>query len=193
MKILILETSSEKGCLILADGEKPLAVKTLPGGPELSKCLALEVKHLLSKCKAALHLDLVAVGTGPGSYTGIRVGAALAKALSYGWGVPLIGFCSLKAYAPKIKAPFIVLVDARMGGFYALIDGKPTLISPDDPLLQTIPHIASPHPELIKKRLTSSAIWHETEPDPSQLAQIVYRQFLEEGTAPIELTYLSCP
>lgn len=191
MKILILETSSEKGCLVLAENGKAIASQALPGGPELSKCLALEVEKL--KCKAALHLDLVAVGTGPGSYTGIRVGAALAKALAYGWNVPLLGFCSLRAFAPKAIPSCAVLVDARMGGFYALIDQQPTLISPSDPILQTLSHIASPHPELIKKRLTTSAIWRETEPDPALLAEIVYTQFLEEGTSPIELTYLSSP
>ena len=185
MKILILETSSEKGCLVLAEDGNPIAVKTLPGGPELSKCLASEVAKL--KCKAAL--DLVAVGTGPGSYTGIRVGVALAKALAYGWNVPLLGFCSLKAFAREMA----VLVDARMGGFYALIDQKPALLAPDDPSLQTLSHIASPHPELIKKRLRTSAIWQETEPNPEFLAELVYKQFLNEGAAPFELTYLSCP
>lgn len=189
MKILILETSTEKGCLILAENDQPLAVTMLPGGPELSKSLAAEVEKL--KCKAALHL--IAIGTGPGSYTGIRVGTALAKALAYGLGIPLLGFCSLKAFAPKVDAPYTVLVDARMGGFYALIEGKPTLISPSDPLLQTFPHIASPHPDLIKKRLASSAVWHETEPDPHLLAQLCFKQFLEEGAAPFELTYLCCP
>lgn len=208
MNILILETSSEKGCLVFAENGRPVASQALPGGPELSKCLALEVEKLkckaalhlnpgvpkdalsLGDCTAAFHLDLVAVGTGPGSYTGIRVGAALAKALAYGWGVPLLGFCSLKAFAAGTCA---VLVDARMGGFYALIDQKPLLVSPDDPILQTLPHIASPHPELIKKRLNTAAIWRETAPDPSLLAEIVYTQFLEEGISPLELTYLSSP
>lgn len=188
MQILILETSSEKGRLILAENGEPVKVKKLPGGPGLSKCLAMEVKNFLEGAP-----DLIAVGTGPGSYTGIRVGAALAKTLSYGWKAPLIGFCSLKGFAPKVDAPFAVLVDARMGGFYALIDQKPVLIAPHDPLLQGIAHLASPHPELIKKRLTTEAIWHETEPDPELLAQLCFKQFLEEGTSPLELTYLCCP
>lgn len=191
MKVLILETSSEKGCLILADPKRLLAVKALAGGAELSKCLGLEVKKLLS-CKP----DLVAVGTGPGSYTGIRVGVALAKTLSYGWRIPLIGFCSLKSFAPKVKEPFAVLIDARRGGFYAFIPSashNAILISPEDPSLQILPHIASPHPEIIQKRLTTAATWHKTEPDPTLLAQLCFNQFLENGTAPIELAYLCCP
>lgn len=90
MLILIIETSSEKGALILTDKDAPIASQILPGGPALSKCLALEVKNFLG----GRIPNLIAVGTGPGSYTGIRVGAALAKGLAYGWGIPLIGFCS---------------------------------------------------------------------------------------------------
>jgi len=184
MKILIIETSCEKGCLVLAEDATPTAFKALPGGPSLSKSLAFEVKKFLDGQTP----DLIALGTGPGSFTGIRVGAALAKALSYGWKVPLIGFCSLKAFGP---GP--VLVDARMGGFYALIGEKPTLISPSDPSLQNLPSISSPHPQLIQKRLASPALWREAEPDPRLLAELVYQQFLEEKLTPLELTYAAFP
>jgi tRNA threonylcarbamoyl adenosine modification protein YeaZ len=184
MLTLILETSSEKGLLVLAKNGVPLASKRLSGGPELSKMLALEVKNLLN----GEIPELIAVGTGPGSYTGIRVGSALAKALSYGWNVPLMGFCSLKAFGPSP-----VLVDARMGGFYALLDGVPQRISPTDPRIQNLPYIRSPHPELIGKRLQTTAIFEQTEAGPALLAQIIYHQFLEEGIAPLELTYLIAP
>jgi tRNA threonylcarbamoyl adenosine modification protein YeaZ len=184
MKVLILETSSEKGCLILSEKDKPVQAKSLLGGPELSKTLAVEVKNILGAHKPGL----IAVGTGPGSYTGIRVGAALAKALAYGWKIPLIGFCSLKAFgAPP------VLVDARIGGIYALLDQTPLLLSPTDPRLQTLPEIRSPNPELIQKRLPSGAIFIPTTPDPNLLAKLVWDQFLEEGVRPIELNYLSHP
>lgn len=193
MLMLILETSSEKGCLILAENGTPVQMVSLGGGPELSKTAA-------AKCKAALHktapngtsevlkVDVVAIGTGPGSYTGIRVGVALAKALSYGWRVPLMGFCSLQAFGPPP-----ILVDAKSGGFYALFDEKPLLIAPSDPRLQNISGIRSPHPEIIQKRLCLSSRFEETGPSPEHLAPFLYRKFLEEGAAPFELTYLSPP
>lgn len=184
MQILILETSCEKSCLVLANKDKPIAFKALSGGPELSRSLALEVKNLVGDRKP----DLVAVGAGPGSYTGIRVGAALAKGLSYGWQVPLMGFCSLKAFGP---AP--VLVDARSGGFYALLDRKAELLSPTDPRLTVLREIRSPHPELVRKRMDSGALLIEIDPDPAGLAKLIWDQFLEEGAAPLELNYCSCP
>ena len=112
MLTLIIETSGEKGGLILAKQGQCIASRTLLGGPELSQSLAQEVKDLL----AGASPKLIAVGIGPGSYTGIRVGAALAKALAYGWKIPCLGFCSLRAFGlPPI------LVDARGGGIYALL------------------------------------------------------------------------
>ena len=137
MKILILETSTEKACLVLAENEHVLNSQPLDGGPQLSKTLAIQVKFILS----GIVPDLIAVGTGPGSYTGIRVGAALAQGLSFGWNIPLLGFCSLHGYNSEITP----IIDARSAGFYILFDGKPTLVSSTDPrLLHTA--LASPAP-----------------------------------------------
>ncbi len=188
MKIIILETSTEKSCLILSDQGRPIHVKNLNGGPELSKRLAMEVNDLLS-----FQPELIAVGTGPGSYTGIRVGAALAKALSYGWKIPITGFCSLKAFLPSSeKEPYAVIVDARMGGLYVLFSGKdtPELVPPTDSRLQEIPHLFSPHPELLNKR---GILAQETSPDPELLSKLVFDQFLETGISSIELNYLTHP
>lgn len=184
MLTLILETSSEKGCLVLADGEQPLRSQLLAGGPDLSRTLAMYVKALL----AGTIPVLIALGIGPGSYTGIRVGAALAKALSFGWKIPLLGFCSLRAFGPPP-----VLVDARTGGFYALLEGKASLVSPSDPRLQPLSLIRSPHPDLIKKRLVSKAFFQEMSPNPDGLAKLVWEQFQREGATPFALEYLTCP
>jgi tRNA threonylcarbamoyladenosine biosynthesis protein TsaB len=200
MKILILETSSEKGCMILADGENPIAVQALSSGPELSKRLGAETDALLKLHK--FKPDLIAIGTGPGSYTGIRVGAALAKALAYGWQIPLIGFCSLKGFSPPIEGAFAVLADAKMGGLYAVfgerIEGtisfeEPLLLSPSDPRFQKFSYFSSPHPEAVRKRGAFEGLWFETAPDPQLLASLVCRQFLSEGAIPPVLTYLSSP
>jgi len=184
MLILILETSTEKGAIILSCKDTPIAVTPLSGGPSLSRCLTLETKKLLGERIP----DLIAVGTGPGSYTGIRVGVALAKALAYGWKIPIMGFCSLEAFAPRP-----VLVDARSGGFYALIEENPILIPVEDPLIQNISHFSSPHVELIQKRLPNATHGVEKDPSPKHLSELIYTRFLEGKTPSLELTYLSSP
>lgn len=160
MKTLILETSTEKGCAIFKD-----KARMLPSGPELSKTLAAIVEEILEGEQA----DLVAVGAGPGSHTGVRVGAALGKALAYGWKVPFVEFCSMKAFSDTLP----VLVDARSGGIYALFPGEeePVTLQPDDPRLKTFPLFASPHPELIQKRIYLDLL--QTDPDRVLLKKTV--------------------
>lgn len=197
MRALILETSTEKSCLILARDGKAEKSFLLPGGPELSKVLAREVKNFL---KDNPFIDFISVGQGPGSYTGTRVGAALAKGLSFGWKIPLYGFCSLKTFIPEKNGPFAVLIDAKMGGFYLLlgersqenINSKKTLlVKPEEVLLllQNCPQIASPHPSLITSRLPTLAVL-ETFPNINFLSK---QAFFAENQTPLELTYLSSP
>lgn len=67
-------------------------------------------------------LDYIAVGVGPGSYTGIRVAAAIAKGMSYGKDIPLVAVSSLKGFVPgePYEGDFIAAIDARIGGVYAI-------------------------------------------------------------------------
>lgn len=180
MLILILETSTEKACLALARKGEALSSKPLSGGPELSKTLALEVQKLLGDAVP----DLIAVGTGPGSYTGIRVGVALARALAYGWNIPCLGFCSLKAFG---RPP--VCVDARQGGIYTFLDEKPLLLRPEE--LADLPLIGSPHPDKIRSRVNGKGIFESREPDLTHLAPLIREQFLKEGAPHFALDYLS--
>lgn len=159
MKTLILETSTEKALIALLEDGQPLLELHLSGGPELSKRLSLDVSELLNGTKP----DQIGIGQGPGSYTGIRVAAALAQGLALGWNIPLFGFCSLVAFRPS--PDYAVLVDARSGGVYTLIGEVCQKRPLDDPILQTLPLIASPHPVLIQKRLSLPGEWLETEPN----------------------------
>jgi len=162
MKTLILDTSTEKSFLALVDGEKILCLHSMDGGPTLSKRLALDVSLLLKQYN--FRPDEISLGEGPGSFTGIRVGAALAKALSFGWKIPLRTFCTLKVFIPSQDGSFAVLIDARMNGIHMLKGSRqgghvlceaPLLLSPDavKTALQDVAHIVSPHPHLIAKRL----------------------------------------
>lgn len=195
MNGLILETSTEKGRLILCQEAKPIATQPLPEGPLLSKTLAHLVDSLIKT--HSFKPDFIAVGTGPGSYTGIRVGAALAQGLGFGWNIPVLGFCSLKAFIPKNKTSFAVLVDAKMGGFYVLTHllEKPILIAADkiEAALAQTDFWASPHPQLIQKRAQLQGDWAETEPNIESLAASCYELFLKGDSPPLTLSYLSSP
>ena len=168
MKTLLIETSTEKSCICLIDGDKVIYLP-LDGGPELSKRLALEVSILLKKND--FHPNQIAVGQGPGSFTGIRVGAALALSLGFGWSIPVLEFCSPRIFAPpKEESIFAVLIDARMGGVHILIGEEatgqvrykePKLIPSSEELkalIRDIPCLLSPHPHLIQKRVERTCL-----------------------------------
>jgi tRNA threonylcarbamoyladenosine biosynthesis protein TsaB len=67
------------------------------------------------------HVDRVAVGVGPGSFTGLRIGVATARALAQGWDVELVAVSTLRALAgaAEHEGPVVAVVDARRGEVFA--------------------------------------------------------------------------
>ena len=67
-------------------------------------------------------LDAIAVGVGPGTFTGLRIGIATARALAAASGLPLRPVSSLAALAAGIEAPLrLPLIDARRGEVFGAL------------------------------------------------------------------------
>ncbi|GAB1478762.1 tRNA (adenosine(37)-N6)-threonylcarbamoyltransferase complex dimerization subunit type 1 TsaB [Paracoccaceae bacterium] len=60
----------------------------------------------------------IAVGTGPGNFTGVRISVAAARGLALGLGIPAIGVTRLEALAHDLPRPVTVIEDARRGEAY---------------------------------------------------------------------------
>ncbi len=124
-------TAASSACLLRADGE-PFEVEppadALQRPPAHAAELMPAIDRVLEDAGLAYgDLDAIAVGRGPGSYTGLRIGIATARALAQACEVPLRPVSSLAALAAGVEAPLrLALIDARRGEVFAALyeDGE---------------------------------------------------------------------
>jgi tRNA threonylcarbamoyladenosine biosynthesis protein TsaB len=202
MHYLLIESSTERGIVAILDGLNPVKVIELPFGLQNSRYLTPAVSELLS----TYPVEAIAVGIGPGSYTGIRVAASFAKSLAYAKKLPLVGICSLDGFIPDVDGTFASILDAKIGGFYVLkgikqngavtFTSKPALydIKLVPECLKDVEIICSPNIAPLQKRLPSNSwTWLEKTPDPKQLAISFLSSFKKAAVFPeysLELLYL---
>ena len=141
MKILAWDTSSRNLSVALFEDEKKIA--SVDSEPIPSESLIPVVDKLLKKHALSLtDIGCLAVGIGPGSFTGLRVGVMSAKIICYLTNIPLVGISSLEAIAFGASCSeerVAVTLDARKnqiyGAVYQFIDGKTKTIQ--KPILTT--------------------------------------------------------
>ena len=96
--ILYIETSTELCSVALSHGNNCFAVRENSEGRNHATMLTPFIDDLLNKSNVSTHqLNAVAVSSGPGSYTGLRIGLSTAKGLCYGANIPLISVSTLQA------------------------------------------------------------------------------------------------
>ncbi|MBV8327098.1 tRNA (adenosine(37)-N6)-threonylcarbamoyltransferase complex dimerization subunit type 1 TsaB [Chryseobacterium sp.] len=131
MKILYLETSSKNCSVAISDNEKLLCLcEEVSENYKQSESLHTFVEWALEGAGISMkEIEAVSLGKGPGSYTGLRIGAASAKGFCYGLKVPLVAVNSLESMIEPFLGThydFIVpLIDARrMEVYTAVYDGR---------------------------------------------------------------------
>ncbi|CAM3885060.1 tRNA (adenosine(37)-N6)-threonylcarbamoyltransferase complex dimerization subunit type 1 TsaB [Deinococcus frigens] len=82
--------------------------------------LPAATRQLFVDAGLPFHADLIVIGTGPGSYTGVRVGASYALGLGRVWGVPVHGVSTLEGLV-RGDGPQAVSLDARKGNVYGAV------------------------------------------------------------------------
>ena len=131
MKILHIETSSKNCSVAISDGEELLCLcEEVSENYKQSESLHTFVEWALEGAEISLKdIEAVSLGKGPGSYTGLRIGAASAKGFCYGLKVPLIAVNSLETMIEPFLGQnydvIISLIDARrMEVYCAVFDGN---------------------------------------------------------------------
>jgi tRNA threonylcarbamoyladenosine biosynthesis protein TsaB len=138
MNLLAIETSTESCSVALVHGEEVIARSEL--APRRHAELALPMADaLLAEAGLGRHaLDAIAVGRGPGAFTGVRLGVALAQGMALALDRPVVPVSSLAALALEAggdEAAILAVIDARMGEIYAACyrhDGTGGLLALDD-------------------------------------------------------------
>ena len=131
MKILYLETSSKNCSVAVSDHDKLLCIcEEVSENYKQSESLHTYVEWALEGAGIPLsEIEAVSLGKGPGSYTGLRIGAASAKGFCYGLKVPLVAVNSLESMIDPFLGQnydlIVPLIDARrMEVYTAVYDGQ---------------------------------------------------------------------
>lgn len=142
--ILLIETSTEVCSVALACNGQILAIREINDQKSHASKVAVFIDEVLSEAQLVPQaLSAVAVSSGPGSYTGLRIGVSSAKGLCYAVGIPLIAVDTLQALAEGFLAQnpilagtndlLIPMIDARrMEVYAALFDSKARRIGPSE-------------------------------------------------------------
>ena len=123
--ILALDTSTEWASVAVYDGTAVLAEETWHAQRRHAEELFPTIERILSLTRAPVtSIDKVAVATGPGSFTGLRVAIAAAQGLARGSGAALVGISTLDVLAyphASSKLRTCPLLPAGRGEFYAAL------------------------------------------------------------------------
>jgi tRNA threonylcarbamoyladenosine biosynthesis protein TsaB len=126
MVILAIDTAlpAVSACVLEESEEEPLSLETMPMERGHAEALLPLLDRVLGQVEGGFaSLDRVAVTVGPGSFTGLRVGIAAARAIGIACSIPVVGVSTLAALAAPLimeQKPGLVgiAIDARHGNVY---------------------------------------------------------------------------
>ena len=204
MNILALDSSAAVASVAITRDDRVLGEYLLDNGNTHSETVLPMTESLLSRLSMTVDdIDLFAVSIGPGSFTGLRIGVATIKGLSFGKNKPCVGVSTLEALAYNLEGFSGILcpvMDARRGQVFTALfrsDGKT--------IERLLPDCAMDLSELNEKlsafsepiylmgdgyTLAKEALTVETEKTPERLipqsarsvARLALRDFLAKNT-----------
>ena len=123
--ILAFETSAKAASVALLENGKLLGESYQNTGLTHSQTLLQMAEDLLKTCgKTPKDIKAVAVASGPGSFTGVRIGVAAAKGFAWGGEIPCVGVSTLEAMAENLgvwEGTVVPTMDARRSQTYTAI------------------------------------------------------------------------
>ena len=138
MKLLVIDTSGPVCGVAVMEDEKVLCEYTAQNrNTHSANLMPMAEAALQSAGKTIGEMDAVAAVTGPGSFTGVRIGVATAKGLAHGAGIPCIPVNALEALslsAGSFDGVICPIQDARAGQVYGAAFRNGERLTADEPL-----------------------------------------------------------
>lgn len=204
--VLALDTTRETGSLALTEGERTVLERELRTPDGFGQVLFQALRELLDTARVQLRdCAVFAAASGPGSFTGVRIGLACVKGLAEAAGRPAYGISNLEALAEFGQTRSrVAVIDARRGEVYAAVYGsepRSEVVIPFAELLASLPAAAefiSTDGAALRAWLAGTAFEHATvtAAPASQAAAIArlawrrYRAGIPGDAAAIEPNYV---
>ena len=140
MNLLAIETATEACSVALVHGDEVLARSELAPRRHAERVLPMADELLAEAGLGKQALDAIAVGRGPGAFTGVRLAVSLAQGMALALDLPVVTVSSLAALALEapddgdVDTAILAVIDARMGEIYAACyrrDGEGGLVALD--------------------------------------------------------------
>ncbi len=210
MYYLILETSSPRGlCAIVKNGEVLFQAEVPFGVRDSGELVPVFEMGFKKINKSIKDIQTIILGIGPGSFTGLRIGASVAKAISFAQSIPITTVSSLKVFNPPKEGHFGVLLDIKgqglqlQKGYKDLFDihyeDQTYILTPQDIeiQLQGLQTLVTAHSQMILPKLPTEDLKNkliEIAPDPIQMVKLAQKQPLSKSykaTYLMEINYFS--
>ena len=153
MRVLALDTATEACSVALLSGDEFIS-RSAEGGRSHAQLVLEMVEAVLAEAEVSLSmLDGIAASIGPGAFTGVRIGVAVAQGLAFGAGLGVVPVSTLEALAFQVMRRggrlALACLDARMGEVYwgcfaadlarGLAASCPASVGPPDTVVLPVP------------------------------------------------------
>jgi tRNA threonylcarbamoyladenosine biosynthesis protein TsaB len=199
MNLLAIETATESCSVALVHGETVIERSEIAPRRHAERVLPM-ADELLAEAGLGRHaLDGIAVGRGPGAFTGVRLAVSLAQGMALALDRPVVTVSSLAALAleaPEDDAAILAVIDARMGEIYAAsyrrddrggllaLDGErvctaESLVLPEMPAWHVVGSGWATYADTLRGRLTGAlrSAAGDRYPQARHVAELAVREF----------------
>ncbi len=125
MIVLAFESTARAASVAVCDEQRVLGCYDIDNGLTHSELLLPMAEQLMKTLGLSFSdVELLACTTGPGSFTGVRIGTALVKGLALGKNIPCVGVSTLESLAENlsgIDGVVVPVMDAKRGQFYTAV------------------------------------------------------------------------